>query len=64
MVKSPLSQFAGQYREWQPIGLLRDYFSCVWEQTDNLIQQIRPALLSSLGIVTIVKTNLSPALSS
>jgi hypothetical protein len=62
MVKSPLSQFAGQYREWQPIGLLRDYFSCVWEQTENLIQQIR--LLSSLGIVNIVKTNLSPALSS
>jgi AraC-like DNA-binding protein len=29
-MKTPLSQFAGQYREWEPAVALRDHLSCVW----------------------------------
>lgn len=26
----PLSQFAGHYREWNPVGDLSDHLSCIW----------------------------------
>jgi len=29
-LQSPLSQFAGQYQEWQPLAPLRDHFTRVW----------------------------------
>jgi len=29
MIK-PLSQFAGEYQEWEPVGELRDHVCCVW----------------------------------
>jgi AraC-like DNA-binding protein len=29
-MNTPLSQFAGLYREWQPPLVLRDHLSCIW----------------------------------
>src|SRR5689334_18883082 len=29
-MNTPLSQFAGLYREWQPPPVLRDHVSCIW----------------------------------